>query len=391
MFSKSYLKLEYAKNSIDKLDIICYNTCIIMIKPITPEPLYKKLKNEITKFIVNQEWSIGQKIPSEKQLGEKYNISRLTVRRALREVTYKGLIYSLPGKGYFVKSNIIGSDKVKSDYTIAISSYEQNSIENDDKMGSWFTNGISNGLMKGCYNHNILANFITLEDFDRSKISSILEKIEGLIWVNPEREKQSIIKDISNDMPILVINRAFPGSQINYIKIDNYRGSRIVTGHLIELGHTRIGCISGKRTLEYSEERWRGYADAHIEKGVKLDRDLTIEINDAFEDFSLQLDELFSRECTAVFIAGGSLIPFTLKYFHKREINIPDDISIVGFDEVPVANNLSPIMTVKQPLEELGITAVKTLLKIVNKEISEPVEMIMETEIIRRDSCKRLR
>lgn len=191
-------------------------------------------------------------------------------------------------------------------------------------------------------------------------------------------------------VPAVVVDPAgVPDLDVPTIGATNWAGGVSATEHLTRLGHRRIGFIAGRPGLWCSRARLDGYRAGLEAAGVALDPDLVGEGDfDYASGFAAgsRLLELPDRP-TAVFAASDEMAMGVYEAARKRGLRVPEDLSVVGFDDLPQAGWCSPpLTTVRQPLSEMGMLAVRTVLRLLNGEHLESPKVELATEVVVRDS-----
>ncbi len=158
--------------------------------------------------------------------------------------------------------------------------------------------------------------------------------------------------------------------------------------HLIQLGNKKIGIITGPQNLIAGLDRFKGYQKALSESNMDLDTELIVE-----GDFS----EMSGYECSvklieqhpdAIFVSNDTMALGALRAMREMKINVPDDIAIVGFDDIPNASSSPiPLTTVRQPTQKMGRAAVNTLLAMIDQKKEIHQNKIFSTELVIRESC----
>ncbi|MFZ2286311.1 MAG: LacI family DNA-binding transcriptional regulator [Bacteroidales bacterium] len=221
-------------------------------------------------------------------------------------------------------------------------------------------------------------------------------KVDGMIIAPVGTRFEHIIQVYNSGIPIVVIDRCFPDINVPSITSDNYQGGYDAVNYLISLGHKKIICIQGKPESLPSKERLRGYIDACKENDIKIDKDFIMGDSFTIENGYRQTRIIFSMENppTAVFAFSNLISLGVIKAVNEMGMKIPDDISLISFDEQPYSAYLStPMTTVSQKKSEIGQLSIDVLLKyIMNKEYwKKVVYMKLKTSLIIRDSVKNLR
>ncbi len=179
-----------------------------------------------------------------------------------------------------------------------------------------------------------------------------------------------------NHVPFVMVDRYCGDPRVTTVMLDHFQGGYLGTKHLLALGHRRIGCVTGPRSLQTSCERVRGYKAALAEAGVPCDEALLIVGDYQIDGGYHALKPLLAQKATAVF-AGNDLMAFGI-YQAARElgVDIPGALSVMGFDATLYCRLVSPPLTsVFQPVEDIAREAVRQLVMRINaKDAPPPVE-----------------
>jgi len=214
-------------------------------------------------------------------------------------------------------------------------------------------------------------------------------KVDGLIIASPLINDPEVEVLHEEGTPI-VLHGAPYTADIASVDVDNIQGAYTAVRHLIDLGHRRIGHISNA-PLSYtsSRDRLAGYRQALAEAGIAFDPALVHE--GAFTDGSSvepmhRLLDL-AEPPTAVFIGSDVVALGALDAIHSRGLRIPDDISVIGFDDVALGRYLRPkLTTVRLPAYDLGRKASEMILSIINGDPLDTVQVRLPTQLVVRDS-----
>ena len=220
-------------------------------------------------------------------------------------------------------------------------------------------------------------------------------KVDGIIIAPVGTDYKQIIQTYNSGMPLVVIDRCFPEIGLPFITSDNYQGGYDAVNYLISMGHRKIACIQGIPKSRPTTERVRGYKDALRNSGIPLDDNLIVGDNYNTENGYKQTRILFSMEDppTAIFALSNLIGLGVIKAAEEMGLNIPENISLISFDEQPYSAFLgTPMTTIDQKKNEMGQLAVDVLLKYIgNKEYRKKViNMTLKTNLIIRDSVKRI-
>jgi LacI family transcriptional regulator len=185
---------------------------------------------------------------------------------------------------------------------------------------------------------------------------------------------------------VVEVDRRLASVECDGVVIDNERGAREATAHLLAAGHRRVALLVAATNWTSDAGRLEGYRQAHAEAGVPLDERLILRVAfhepDAEERIGALLDE---QQPTAIFAANNLLAEQAWRVLRERGLQLPDDISLVGFDDVPWMEMVSPgITVVAQPTDELGHAAARLFLRRVEDPDCEPaVERLEPTLVVR--------
>lgn len=235
--------------------------------------------------------------------------------------------------------------------------------------------------------------FNTDESLSRESelVGNLAERVDGLILapVNeadpvPERARR-------RGVPIVFLDRDVPGSDFDAVLVDNIGGGRAAARHLLELGHERLAIIAGPRDSTPGRGRFEGFTEALHEAGLELEAEY-VQGGDFRREGGyqamLRLLGLASPP-TAVFVANNLMTMGALRAVHELGLQVPEQLSIVGFDDFELAGLLSPPLTVvDRPMEEQGVLAMRLLLgRLDGSYTGDPRRIVLETSLRARSSC----
>ncbi|MDQ0272369.1 LacI family DNA-binding transcriptional regulator [Cytobacillus purgationiresistens] len=213
-------------------------------------------------------------------------------------------------------------------------------------------------------------------------------RIDGLMVASSEFEDSSISELEKENMPFILVNR-LTLSMHDYVIADDTYGAKLAVNHLIDLGHTQIGHLSGPLFTGTGTERFQGYRAALKESGIDFFPSYLHETGYTVEsgyEGMMKLLELPDPP-TAVFAANVLSSIGAIQAIKVKGLTVPDDISVVGVHDVFFASMIDPALTtVKMPLFEMGIEAVKSLIKKLNGEQTGVSVRIPGAELIVRKS-----
>jgi LacI family transcriptional regulator len=167
-------------------------------------------------------------------------------------------------------------------------------------------------------------------------------------------------------------------------------GGLLATEYLLGLGHQRIGTITGIPSHLTSRARLAGYQAALASKGIAFDTDLVLPGDFHHESGYTQTCALLALPLppTAIFAASDLQATGVYQALYEKGLNVPKDISVIGFDDIPTAERMSPpLTTIRQPLKEMGRMAAQMLLRMIEGETLESKRVELATSLVLRESC----
>jgi LacI family transcriptional regulator len=213
------------------------------------------------------------------------------------------------------------------------------------------------------------------------------QHVDGLIVSGPRIDDPSLVALADEGFPI-VIQGTYPGLSVTSVDVDNVAGARRAVEHLVTLGHRRIACITNA-PLAYTaaQDRVDGYRQAMVSAGVPLSDDLVVEAAFDAPSGHRAMVELLGREpIDAVFVASDVVALGAIGALREAGRRVPDDVSVVGFDDIPLAAFFDPpLTTVRLPAYELGQAAGRALLERITGQ-AIPTRTLLPTELIVRAS-----
>jgi len=347
-------------------------------------PVYLQLEDQLKSAIIRGEIKPGGKMPSENALSRKYGIHRHTARKTLKLLAEIGAISSEPGRGWFVKESIsshlaiTARNNMTSRSTVGLYGIPMGSIH------SGFNSSFINALYSFGEKNNCSLKILSAEDIRQLEDKGGCgHDLDCLYWIGPSPEDIPLMEKIHNNgVNVLVANRQLFGSDIPYVAIDQYSGTRELVARLTRSGHKIIGCITSKLPYRYVSERWRGFVDALHDAGSEGEERLVLHVSDS-DNFKDKLKDYFAenKDISALFIAGEVFQKQIFEFLAENKINIPEDISIVAFDRAVESPNGTKIVCLEQPVEEMA----KALYEIIGQMLAGQKDL--QNKIIKPVIC----
>ena len=250
---------------------------------------------------------------------------------------------------------------------------------------------LTEGISKATNQHKqTLALFIfhSLEE-GHDTIHSIINSgmLDGLVMTADRKDGTLIPQLIAAELPFVLIGRMEGYDDIHYIDADNLEGGYMATKYLLDLGFKRIGTIvSGEN--KSGDDRYQGYIKALHEAGIERDERLIY-----FGDYSLNsayvgMKQILPECPQAMFVSSDTMSLGAMKAIREAGLSVPDDIALVGYDDLPPALQAEPpLTTIQQPIYETGRLAVETLLEVIANPKQNPLQIVLPNKLIVRASC----
>jgi len=237
-------------------------------------------------------------------------------------------------------------------------------------------------------NFNLMLQIITESTRDELPKMVRERQVDGLILVGTFRERY-LNRILSEALRLVLVDPAEIHKSHCQVLIDNEHGAYLATQYCIEHGHTKIGFISGDLSRLSFEQRFNGYKKALKHNHIDLNRDY-VRTGGLENGYELVTHLLKNTDITAIFSANDINAIYGYKAIHDLNMRVPDDISMIGFDDIAMAKiSTPPLTTVRVYKEELGSIAVRALLRQIKGEVNQPVTTIVPTRLVERDSVKK--
>jgi LacI family transcriptional regulator len=237
----------------------------------------------------------------------------------------------------------------------------------------------------------VLASTLHLRDRAITQLARLSNgTTDGAVLILPEESSEEIRALAESGYPLVLVDPLErPDEVMSTVSAANALGGRTATEHLLSLGHRRIGVITGVPDWLASVERLSGHRAALASVGVPPDPALVVECDWATEGGETAAAVLLDRAepPTAIFAFNDNMAVGVLRAAHARGLRVPQDLSVVGFDDAEHASTATPALTtVRQPLAEMGRMAASLLLRLLDNRHAEPLRIELETRLVVRDS-----
>ncbi|MFW6279062.1 MAG: GntR family transcriptional regulator [Bacillota bacterium] len=347
-------------------------------------PMYEQVKKTILEKVKQGDYKPGEMIPTERELCEKTGVSRHTVRKAISELVEDGYLFRVQGHGTFV--------------------YDEDNIPLDLEHS---TVGVILPLSEGEYDREILRGvdeIIKENEFsltfsssgdnsesEEKSIKRLLKRgVDGFV-IMPAADEQdkNIIKRLKAEgIPFVLVDRKISNCETDCVMSSNTEGGYLATKHLIELGYERIAFVQDvKSEISSIKDRFQGYKQALEEYDIEFEQNLHLILENQEKEIQKNIYQFIKLEKPeAIFAHNDKNALRIYKVCREKGINIPGELSLVGYDNIEAGKHLeTPLTTVAQYPYEMGKLAAERLLERIKaqkgegreyyKQIYYPVEL----------------
>lgn len=351
-------------------------------------PLYVQVYDTLFKMITEKKWQTGEFLPSERELSAMFNVDRLTVRKSLAMLAEEGLVEKIAGLGTKVTIPLYSIDNHHSNNLVfLLPNLPRFSGSNSaDRITEPFNSSLFYSVEKECKKHGFNLIYTTIKD---DEIFVDLLKSRGIIGVFFVSKIHSKFIQEANKLkiPSVVINNEsnfFPT-----IRADREKGTYEAIKLLISQNHRQIGFISGLTNYITSKDCLRGYKRALADANIDWKQQVIKESDWTFEGGFNAMTEIIreQRLPSAIFACNDMIAIGVMEAIKAAGLSIPQDISVIGCDDIDQSKYYSPkLTTIKVKTDLMAKIACQNLfLAIENQEILN-IQIILPTKLIVRES-----
>ena len=212
----------------------------------------------------------------------------------------------------------------------------------------------------------------------------------GLIFADIIENRAQVEDALADGTPALIINHLVKDLNVSYIAVDNVKGGVMAAEYLISLGHKRIATVTGNLQTQAGIDRYEGFQKTLMKKGVEFNPEYFFKGDYSRRSAREAAAHFFALENppTAIFAASDDMALEIISVAHENGIKVPEDISVIGFDDNPAGLFGSvALTTIKQPLFSMGQEAVNIIYESMQAKQPTLVQKILSPDLIIRESC----
>ena len=327
--------------------------------------------------------SAGDKLPGERTISKDLGISYMTTRKAIESLVAKGLLYKVPKKGAYVAGHKKSATKTKN-----LGYFLDSSIKGG--LSSPYYSMIFDALEKEAAKNGYSLMYIS--NTSGSDFLEIAKKIDGVI-ISCFPRIEPLIQELKERVAVVCIDNSSADKSIPSVTLDNFNSVANSIDYLCTLGHQRIGFITGLDDSDIGRGRLAGYLSALKSQHIAEDRDLIYKGDYSFKTGILGADYFLSlpRPPTAIMCANDTMAISALREVSRKGLRVPADISIVGFDDIVMASQITPALTtVSVPVEEIAKKSIDILRTAMSSKDQQYQHTALPCKLIERETASEI-
>jgi len=338
---------------------------------------YKLIKEKIKEDI--KTGLITDKLPGERVLATEMGVSYMTIRKAVLDLVDEGILNKKATTGTFVNHS-----KISQKPTNNIGFFLDEKIK--EGISSPYYSLVFNALMKEVKKHD--KSLILFSDFDDLNPLKSTKKIDGVIVCFFRRIGKQI-QEIKKILPMILLDNISTDKSIPSITIDNFNSIKESVNYLVENGHRKIGFITGLLDSDIAKDRLKGFEAALGIHSIEINQEYIFNGDYSYESGEKGAEAILKLKDrpTAIICSNDIMAIGAMRMIQESGLRIPNDISIIGFDDIEVAANVFPsLTTVSTPISEIAELSVNSLIAAINGENIEYIHKVLPAKLVVRNS-----
>ena len=358
-----------------------------------------QVENFILGKIESDEWPVGSKIPSERDLSLKLEVSRTTVRNAVQALTTRGMFDRRIGQGTFVRQKLgplEGASRRVAKGNIGYVICKERSLRKPISAEAFYFDVFA-GVEEETVRSGRHMLFAYLDDRNADEVGAFrgfLDKVDGVV-IEEACDETFLDSVADSGVPAALIGPTAMHGRIDCISMDIGAGVRRALQYLRSLGHRRIGIVNGPLDLESARVRFEAWRDEMRSGGQGPEDSLACGGGGwSAEAGAAAANELLARrpDVTALFCANDLLAIGALSAISKRGLKVPEDVSVIGFDDTELSRHaVPPLTTMRIYSRDMARSAVRRILERLEGGSIPPVKLEYPIDLVPRESCREVR
>jgi LacI family transcriptional regulator len=236
--------------------------------------------------------------------------------------------------------------------------------------------------------HSVML-WIAEPEFERRTVRQVLNNglIDGVLMASQGVDDPVVDALVNGGLPVVLIGRHPSLDDVTYVDVDNEKGAHAAVSHLLQLGRQKIATITGPKNMIAGLDRFNGFSAALRARGLACDPNLVVEGDFTERGGYAAIQRILDKDFDALFAASDAMAIGALRALRETGRRVPQDVSVVGFDDIPSASHTEPpLTTVRQPVQRMGGVAAETLIDLIEHPDSPTRRVVLPTELILRSS-----
>ncbi|MGD8236692.1 MAG: GntR family transcriptional regulator [Chromatiales bacterium] len=341
-------------------------------------PKYVLVENYIREAINNKQ--LVDKLPGERALAKELGYSYMTIRKAIENLVDEGVLYKVPTKGTY-----INNDRESRKKTQTIGYFLDSSIESG--ISSPYYSLIFKALEKEATRNDY--SLMYFSDVGEDKLDKTVSKLDGVIATCLPRI-ENVIHELKQSLPLVVIDNSSIDKAIPSVIIDNFNAEVESVNYVCSLGHKRIGFMTGLEDSDIGRDRCAGYRSGLSNNGIQFDDTLVFHGNYSFESGFSGAEYFLSLKHppTTIICANDSMALGVMRKLCLEGLKVPDDMSVIGFDDIEIAAQIiPPLTTIAAPVDRIAKHAFSMLMQSIRGEQLELRHVALDAHLVIRQTC----
>jgi DNA-binding LacI/PurR family transcriptional regulator len=361
-----------------------------MINPLergnNAEPLYVQVANIIRERILNNTWHDGESIPPEKALCVEFNIARGTLRQALQVLEMEGYLWREQGRGTFIRRPDLHSpsNTKQTRHLAFVVPYVRDSSVSTILIG--FQQIAQQAGYSVVFEH--VNNDLKQQEAVIQKL--VQQGVTGIALYPVDSEHVSPLDRLPSGFPLVLVDRYVKKLSTDYVMSDHFGGALRATHFLQDQGHRRVGFVTWLSPAVSMEHRLLGYLQALRERDIEGEDELICRV-EGYPTVDLTPLKGYlssSQRPTGIFAANDQIAIALYRAAASVGLRIPDDLAVVGFDDLDISSHLEPpLTTMAQPFLQIGQRTAEVLLRRIRGEALPLQQITLSPELMSRGSC----